>query len=72
MELTREELDTRLERFCYAMNNEHETWDTAVILSKVNQYYFTGTMQDGLLIIKSDGRVFYLSAEAISARRMSR
>lgn len=59
MKLTREELDTRLERFCYVMNNSHQGWDTSIILSKVNQYYFTGTMQDGMLIIKNDGKIYY-------------
>jgi len=59
MELTKEELDARLERFCRTMSIAHEAWDTAVILSKVSQYYFTGTMQDGLLIIKSDGQAYY-------------
>lgn len=59
MKLTREELDTRLERFCFMMNNIHQGWDTAVILSKVNQYYLTGTMQDGLLLIKNDGKALY-------------
>lgn len=59
MKLTREELDTRLERFCFTMNNTHQGWDTAVILSKVNQYYLTGTMQDGVLIIKNDGKALY-------------
>ena len=28
-------------------------------MSKVNQYYFTGTMQDGMLIIKKTGKAFY-------------
>jgi len=59
MNLTREELDIRLERFCYAMNNTHQGWDTAIILSKVNQYYLTGTMQDGVLFIKNDGKALY-------------
>ena len=59
MKLNKEELDTRLERFCYAMNNDHPEWETALILSRVNQYYFTGTMQDGLLIIKNDGQMLY-------------
>ncbi len=59
MKLTKDELNTRLDRFCYAMNNDHPEWDTALILSRVNQYYFTGTMQDGILIIKNDGQLFY-------------
>ena len=41
------------------MNNTHQSWDTAIILSKINQYYLTGTMQDGILFIKNDGKTLY-------------
>lgn len=50
--VTKEELSARLRNFCKAMNAAKPDWDTAMILGKINQYYFTGTMQDGLLIIK--------------------
>ena len=30
-------------------------WDLAVVLSKINLYYFTGTMQDGMLLVPRDG-----------------
>ena len=30
-------------------------WEIVVIFSKINLYYFTGTMQDGMLIIPKDG-----------------
>ncbi len=26
-------------------------WEMAVVMSKINLFYFTGTMQDGMLII---------------------
>ncbi|MGI6005635.1 MAG: aminopeptidase P family N-terminal domain-containing protein, partial [Christensenellales bacterium] len=55
MKLTREELDGRRLRFVAAMNEAFPLWDTALIVSNVNQYYFTGTMQNALLLIKSDG-----------------
>jgi Xaa-Pro aminopeptidase len=54
-----QELNERLKKFCAAMNASNPTWDTAVILGKVNQYYFTGTMQDGLLLVKKDGSALY-------------
>jgi Xaa-Pro aminopeptidase len=34
-------------------------WDTAVIMENVNQYYFTGTMQNGVLLIRKDGEYLY-------------
>jgi Xaa-Pro aminopeptidase len=59
MELTHQELENRRTRFCESMTAAFPEWETALIISKVNQYYFTGTMQDGLLIIKRDGYVGY-------------
>ena len=53
------ELDARLARFRAAMDSDHRDWDTAVIIGKVNQYYFTGTMQDAVLLIGRDGRRAY-------------
>jgi Xaa-Pro aminopeptidase len=32
-------------------------YDTALIIDRVNQYYFTGTMQDGILVLRRDGYV---------------
>lgn len=58
-DLTKTELQDRLARFCSAMNDTYPDWDTAVIVSKVNQYYFMGTMQDGMLVIKKDGESYY-------------
>jgi len=56
MELKRQELEDRRIRFCSAMKSAFPDWDAALIVSKVNQYYFTGTMQDALLLIYRDGR----------------
>jgi Xaa-Pro dipeptidase len=56
---TKNELNERLARFLDAMNRVNPGWDTAFILGKVNQYYFTGTMQDGMLVIKKDGSASY-------------
>ena len=61
MILTKKELETRIEKLIGLMNAQHPDWDTAIIVNKVNQYYFTGTMQDGMLVIKKDGSVFYLA-----------
>src|SRR5690554_6031266 len=53
------ELDSRMKRFRAAMDLAHPDWETAVIFSKVNQYYFTGTMQDGMLFVPRDGEAVY-------------
>ena len=37
------------------MDVSNPQWETAVIFSKINIYYFTGTMQEGMLIIPKNG-----------------
>ncbi|WP_152806201.1 M24 family metallopeptidase [Alkalibaculum sporogenes] len=56
---TKEELENRIAQLFNMLNTAENNFDTAIIISKVNQYYFTGTMQDGILIIKKDGAVAY-------------
>lgn len=45
------ELNSRLSRFRIAMDKYNPGWEFAVIFSKINLYYFTGTMQEGMLMI---------------------
>jgi Xaa-Pro aminopeptidase len=61
MILTRIELEKRINDFIINMNLENPVWDTAIIINKVNQYYYTGTMQDGMLVIKKDGSFYYFA-----------
>lgn len=49
------ELKNRMSRFRKQMDTSNPEWEIAVIFSKINQYYFTGTMQDGVLIIPKNG-----------------
>ncbi len=49
------ELETRMRRFRDKMDISDPEWEVAVVFSKINQYYFTGTMQDGMLLIPRDG-----------------
>ena len=49
-----DELSNRMEKFRLEMNNSNPDWKLAVIFSKINLYYFTGTMQDGMLTIPKD------------------
>ena len=57
--LTLEELLQRRGRFTALMTSRFPRWDSAVIMESVNQYYFTATIQDGVLIIQRDGRLIY-------------
>jgi Xaa-Pro dipeptidase len=44
-----------MERFRTRMATAHPDWELCVIFSRINQYYFTGTMQDGMLFIPRRG-----------------
>lgn len=48
------ELENRIKRFKTQMDISDPEWEIAVIFSNINLYYFTGTMQDGMLIIPKD------------------
>lgn len=45
------ELKNRMSCFREQMDMSNPGWEIAVIFGKINLYYFTGTMQDGILII---------------------
>jgi len=45
------ELQNRMNAFRVKMLAVDPDWQLAVIISKINQYYFTGTMQEGMLLI---------------------
>jgi Xaa-Pro dipeptidase len=49
------ELDNRMKRFQALMDNIHPEWEIVTVFSKVNLYYFTGTIQDGMLLISRGG-----------------
>ncbi|MDR2535633.1 MAG: Xaa-Pro peptidase family protein [Treponema sp.] len=65
MDFSIEELRARRSKFAAAMNRYCSDWDTAICIDSVNQYYFTGTIQDGILFICKDrtaptgSRLFY-------------
>ena len=55
------ELNSRLERFRKQMDFANPEWRIAVFFGKINLYYFTGTMQEGMLIIpRFDEAVFWV------------
>jgi Xaa-Pro aminopeptidase len=49
------ELEGRFGRFRTRMNRDEPDWEMAAIFGRVNLYYFTGTIQDGVLLIPADG-----------------
>lgn len=53
------ELEFRMTRFRTRMDASNPDWEIAVIFSKINIYYFTGTMQDGMLIIPKNGEATF-------------
>ena len=54
------ELETRLKKFRLAMDKEHPGWEMAAINHKIAMYYFTGTMQDGVLLIRPQDAIFWV------------
>lgn len=48
------ELQGRMARFRAGMDAGNPGWQLAAIFGRLNQYYFTGTMQDGVLLIPQD------------------
>lgn len=55
------ELKSRMRCFRKQMDMSNPDWEMTVIFSKINLYYFTGTMQDGILIIpKNEEATFWV------------
>ena len=43
-----------MNRFCARMDIDNPEWEMAAIFGKINLYYFTGTIQDGVLLVGRD------------------
>ena len=54
------ELEARLEKFRRLMDEMHPGWEMAAVNHKVAMYYFTGTMQEGVLLIRPQDAVFWV------------
>ena len=54
-----DELQNRMVNFRSRMDLLEPNWKIAVIFSKINIYYFTGTMQEGMLIISKDNEAVF-------------
>jgi Xaa-Pro aminopeptidase len=53
------ELEQRQRAIRSRMNHDCPNWQLLAIFSKINQFYFTGTMQDGVLLIPRDQPAIY-------------
>jgi Xaa-Pro aminopeptidase len=53
------ELNARMESFCQIMTGQNPDWQMAMIFSKVNLLYFTGSMSEGMLLIERDKGATY-------------
>ena len=54
-----------MDRFRAKMNAECPDWEMTAVFGKINQYYFTGTMQDGVLLIPQDGEAVFWVRQSI-------
>ena len=57
----RRELETRIAHLRERLTEQSPDWRLALIVSKVNQFYFAGTMQDAVLVIPRDGDAGYFA-----------
>lgn len=53
------ELQTRMQALRQRMEQDHPEWELLAIFSKINQFYFTGTMQDAVLLIPRNDQASY-------------
>ena len=70
MKLTKQEILLRREKFIRTMNQVHGDWDYALFISKVNQYYFTGTIQNGMFVIRKNGDSFFFVRKSAERAKM--
>ena len=54
------ELENRLTRLRQRMDQQHPGWSVVFIHHKINMYYFTGTMQDGVLVIRPQDAILWV------------
>jgi len=55
------ELKSRITRFRRQMDRDYPDWEISAVFSKINLYYFTGTMQEGVLFIpRREESVFWV------------
>ena len=56
----KEELAHRLSALRSSLSEHDPKWEMVILSNRINLYYFTGTMQDGILIITPDAATFWV------------
>ncbi len=67
---TRQEFEQRIEKLFEKLNHSGHPFDTALIINRINQYYFTGTMQDGVLVLRKDGTILFFVRKSAERARL--
>ena len=49
----------RLAHLFSALEMSDSSWDTALVFGRINLYYLTGTIQDGVLVLRRNGDVLF-------------
>ena len=57
----RAECEKRISQLRARLTDLSPDWRLALVVSKVNQFYFTGTMQDAVLVVPRDGDAGYFA-----------
>jgi Xaa-Pro aminopeptidase len=52
--ITADELNQRMQKLLARLDRDEPDWQAAAIMGRINLYYLTGTMQNGLLLIHRD------------------
>ena len=56
---SKQEILGRIQKLYDTIKSQDNNWNFVFITDKINQYYFTGTIQDGLFVLKNDGCYYY-------------
>lgn len=67
---SKQELTERIEGVYKALKERDDNWDYIFISDKINQYYFIGTMQDGVLVITNAGDFLYFVRRSFERARL--
>jgi len=66
----KQEFEERIQALYQSVCLRNADWDAVFIVDKVNQYYFTGTIQDGLFVLLRDGSYAYFVRRSIERARL--
>lgn len=72
MELTvsRKRSEQRIKLLFQNLDSLSIDYDTVLIIGRVNQYYYTGTMQDGVLVLRKNGEMFFFVRKSFERARI--